>query len=342
MYDYSDYPQTVVEDLVRLRRRISASGLPEKTTDHNLIVGTWNLRAFGGIFEGWAENPRSPKRNLRALALIAEIIRRMDVIAIQEVKRETSGIRFLIDRFLGPNWGLILSDVSAGSGGNTERMAYLYDLRRVKPSGLAGEIVLPPSPQGDPQAQFDRSPYIVGFESGGEKFALMTAHIKYGEVPEDRLPELRAIADFSANEIRERSLSPESEERNLILLGDFNIDERVDNPLFQAFVSTGLFVPEQLWDLKTTFGTEPKFYDQIAWFRGENFSLKFSEHAGLIDYVGAIFKEMSPFLMSFRVSDHFPLWVEFTLDRSVEQMGQTLGLDDVQLAMPDPLSVVPN
>ncbi len=46
--------------------------------------------------------------------------------------------------------------------------------------------------------------------------------------------------------------------------------------------------------------------------------------------------------MSFRVSDHFPLWVEFQLDRSVEDMGATLGLDEIQLAMPDPLSVVPD
>ena len=42
---------------------------------------------------------------------------------------------------------------------------------------------------------------------------------------------------------------------------------------------------------------------------------------------------------SYRVSDHFPLWVEFTIDRSVEQMAQTLGLDP---AMPNPLSTVPD
>lgn len=342
MFSYSDYPRPVVEDIARLRRRITASGLPKKSTDRNLIIGTWNIRGFGSFFEGWGENPGSPKRNLRSMALIAEIIRGMDVIAIQEVKRETNGIRFLIDRFLGPNWGLILSDVSAGSGGNTERLAYLYDVRRVKPSGLAGEVVLPPSSVGDPQKQFDRTPYIVGFESGGEKFSLLTAHIKYGDVPEDRLPELRAIADFSAREIVSRSVSPKSEERNLILLGDFNIDQRGDNPLFQAFVSTGLFVPDQLLDMKTTFGSKPKFYDQIAWFRGQNFNLKFGERAGLVDFANAIYQEMSPFLMSFRMSDHFPLWVEFQLDRSVEEMGATLGLDEIQLAMPDPLSVVPD
>jgi len=43
--------------------------------------------------------------------------------------------------------------------------------------------------------------------------------------------------------------------------------------------------------------------------------------------------------MSFRVSDHFPLWVEFIVDRSTEHMARTLGLNP---AMPDPLSTVPD
>jgi hypothetical protein len=74
----------------------------------------------------------------------------------------------------------------------------------------------------------------------------------------------------------------------------------------------------------------------------ENFTLQYTDRAGCIDFAGAIFQEMSKFLMSFRVSDHFPLWVEFNIDRSVEQLGRALGLDEVQLAKPDPLSVVPD
>jgi hypothetical protein len=43
--------------------------------------------------------------------------------------------------------------------------------------------------------------------------------------------------------------------------------------------------------------------------------------------------------MSYRVSDHFPLWVEFTFERSKEQMAHTLGVDP---AMPDPFGAVPD
>ena len=97
------------------------------------------------------------------------------------------------------------------------------------------------------------------------------------------------------------------------MLGDFNIDKRGDNPLFQAFVSSGLVVPGALRDLKTTYGKEPKFYDQIAWFMG-NMDMDTSGRAGVIDFVDAVFKEMKTISMTFRVSDHFPLWAQLRIE----------------------------
>jgi endonuclease/exonuclease/phosphatase family metal-dependent hydrolase len=335
--NYADYPRPVVEDIVRLRRRIQRSGMPQKVTDQNLLIGTWNIRAFGRVFNGWGENPADPKRNLRALACIAEIVRCYDVIAIQEVKSDTSGVRRLVNDFLGADWGLILSDISAGSRGNYERLSFIYDKRRVQPSGLAGEIVLPPTDDGTPVQQFDRSPYIVGFQTAAERFALLTAHIKYGDAPADRLPEIESLAAFIASELRQRAKSG-GEENNLIVLGDFNIETRGDNPLFQAFVSTGLFVPAQLLNLKTTYDTRPKHYDQVAWFMGD-LSLQASGGAGVIDFAGAVLQELTLRQMSYRLSDHFPLWVEFSTDRSREQMANTLGVDP---AMPDPFASVPD
>jgi hypothetical protein len=336
--NYSEYTVPVVEDIARLRRRIEASGLPGKRTDSNLLIGTWNLRNLGAVYDHWEENPGSPKRNLRALACIAEVIHRFDVVAIQETRRDTTGIRTLVADFLGPDWGLILSDVTSGAEGNNERLAFVYDKRRVQPSGLAGEIVLPPLAEGEPARQFARTPYIVGFQAGREPFALLTAHIKYGDVPEDRLPELQSLAAHTAVEIRDRAKAAEAEEYNLIVLGDFNIDERGDNPLFQAFVSTGLVVPRPLWNLRTTTSAKPKYYDQIAWFMGD-LDLNFQDRAGVIDFAGAVYQELSLQQMSFRISDHFPVWIEFVTDRSSEQMAGTLGVNP---AMPDPLRTVPD
>jgi endonuclease/exonuclease/phosphatase family metal-dependent hydrolase len=272
---------------------------------------------------------------LRALACIVEIVRKFDVLAVQEVKRDTSGLRQLA-RWLGPDWGLILTDVHPGDEGNSERLAFLFDRRRVTPSGLAGEIVLPPTRDGNPSVQFARAPYMVGFQAGEDRFVLMTAHIKYGKIPPERLPELTALAGYIAREIVARATAGASEETNLIVLGDFNIDERGGNPLFQAFISTGLSVPPQLEHLQTTLGTKPKFYDQIAWFMGQ-LNMRFN-NAGVIHFGGATFPELSAMQVSHRISDHLPLWAEFIIDHSEEKLAVTLGVDP---AMPDPLSVVP-
>ena len=331
MLNFLDCPIIALEDTVRLHRRIDDSKLPQKLVDQNLLIGSWNIRSFGEVLNSWRDRPDNMRRNLRSLVYISEIIKRFDVIAIQEVKQDTSGIRLLQREFLGPDWGLIVSDVSAGARGNYERLAFIYDKRRVTPSGLAGEIVLPSESDENPSKQFDRTPYIVGFQAGEERFSLLTAHIRYGSNPEDRLDEIKSLSRFIATEIRDRATAG-GEEKNLIVLGDFNIDDRGDNPLFQAFVSTGLIVPEQLLNLKTTYSTKPKFYDQIAWFMG-NLDLLSNNRAGVINFAGAVYRDISLRKMSFLISDHFPIWVEFITDRSNEQIAQRLGIDP---AMPEP------
>ena len=72
------------------------------------------------------------------------LLRRFDVVAIQEIKRDTVAVRALVDEFLGPDWDLILTDVSAGSAGNTERLGFVFDRRRVKLSGLLAWIPIGP------------------------------------------------------------------------------------------------------------------------------------------------------------------------------------------------------
>ena len=163
---------------------------------------------------------------------------------------------------------------------------------------------------------------------------LLTAHIAHGHAGADR--RTRALFEYSA---RELPPAPWREQgNNLIVLGDFNIDDRGDNPLFQAFVSTGLVVPAQLLNLKTTYSTKPKYYDQIAWFMGD-LDLLTSEKAGVIDFAGAVYQELPLGQMAYRMSDHFPLWVEFLVDRSTERMARVLGVD---VAMPDPFAGVPD
>ena len=316
-------PEEVLADLARLRSALDEE-VPAKALDRNLLIGTWNIRAFGDLTEKWeSAEEDSPKRDLHSLLCIAEILSRFDVIALQEAKDNLKALRHLIHA-LGPNWGLSLTDVTEGAPGNAERMAFLFDTRRVQLSGLACEIVVPGEQLGPIgsdalQRQVARTPYAVSFRSGEKTFILVTLHVLYGEDEEERLPEIRAIAEWLAHWARDIN----SWDHNLIALGDFNIDRRGD-PLHDAFVSTGLGIPEDLQEVPRTIFSDPqkpelnKFYDQIAWFTGRNglpaLSLRYSS-GGFFDFTGAALasRELTKAELSWRISDHFPLWAEFSM-----------------------------
>jgi hypothetical protein len=150
-------------------------------------------------------------------------------------------------------------------------MAFVFDLRRVRPSGLAAELVVPIEtetslPEAGLQQQFARTPYAVSFQSQGATFTLVTLHAIWGSNAAERLPEIREIARWLADWAR----GVDEFGDNLLTLGDFNIDRQGD-PLYQAFVATGLTPAPEHVGLPRTLFDEPikqHFYDQIAWFTG--------------------------------------------------------------------------
>jgi hypothetical protein len=97
--------------------------VPAKHLDRNLLIGTWNIRALGGLTERWeTEGGDSPKRNLADARAIAQVLSRFDVVAVQEVRGDLKALRHVL-KALGPQWGFILTDVTQGDAGNNERLA---------------------------------------------------------------------------------------------------------------------------------------------------------------------------------------------------------------------------
>ena len=322
MPDTTDQPpQDIKNELDDLRVALDDK-IPPKILDRNLLIATWNLRAFGDLTEKWqSSEDDSPKRDLQSLLCIAEILSRFDVIALQEVRDNLKSLRHML-KALGPNWGFAMTDVTAGKRGNDERLAFLFDTRRVMLSGLACELVVPEEKLGNiaPDAlnkQFARTPYAVSFHSAGKTFILVTLHVFYGQQAQERVAELKAIAEWLAGWATEINTWG----HNMIVLGDFNIDRR-DDPLYQAFTSTGLTIPEDLNQVPRTIFSDPakpnldKYYDQIAWFTGQNglpaLSLQYSR-GGTFDFAKVALKSrnLTKQQLSWRISDHNPLWVEF-------------------------------
>lgn len=314
-------PAEVRDELAALRTALDLR-IPRKQLDKNLLIATWNIRSFASVTKKWlAGAGDSPKRDYRGLLAIREIVSRFDVIAIQEVKGDLRALRYLM-KALGEHWSFLMSDVTAGDAGNDERLAFVFDRRRIELSGMAGEIVIPPEwdvPESALREQFARTPYAVSFRSAGTTLILVTAHIKFGSHPDERRPEIAGIAEW----LYEWAGRANRWHHNLIALGDFNIDRKGD-PLFEALIERGLTVPASLIDLpRSIFAdadepTKSKYYDQIAWFHkpGSKRRLDMDPLAGgHFDFVPHVYKGagLDRTSVSWRLSDHYPLWVEFAL-----------------------------
>lgn len=114
-------------------------GLPERRDD-SVVLMSWNIRKFG-TFEEDGQSKKSPG----AFDLIARVCASADLVAIQEVQRDTSSLYVLRDRLRadGVPWDVVISDVtgmSPGYKGMAERHAVLYRADRVRRGDLASDL----------------------------------------------------------------------------------------------------------------------------------------------------------------------------------------------------------
>jgi endonuclease/exonuclease/phosphatase family metal-dependent hydrolase len=320
----NDPPPADVADQLRVLSGALDRVVPAKRPGANLLIGTWNVRGFDRLTPKWRSMAGdSPIRDLSNLLCIAEVVRRFDVIAVQEVRRSAQAFLAML-AVLGQGWAFLVTDVTRGRQGNNERLAFVFDRQRVRPSGLACELVVAAEDAGIPeptlQGQFARTPYAVSFAAERGVFTLVTLHVLYGQGPADRVAELQRIASWLAGWATEG----DAWGTNLIALGDFNIDRR-DDPLYQAFTSTGLRPPAGLHHVPRTIFDDPDpsappdhrhFYDQVAWFVDipsvPALTLGY-ENAGMFNFADGLIPATNTLQLSWRISDHFPLWVEFLL-----------------------------
>jgi len=265
--------------LMELRSALQKE-IPMRTLEETLLLATWNIRDF--------DKPAYGKRLDESFYYIAEIISHFDLVAIQEVYKDLTGLNRVMAT-LGPAWKFIFSDETMGPRGNDERLAFVYDSRKVEFGGLSGELVLPPIEDDEgkwhPVSQLFRSPMIVGFRSGWCRFMLAIVHILWGggiANPPQRIREIREVAQF----LKERTEDETAWARNLILLGDFNTFGN-DDETFQQILNAGFTVPKRLLDFRTN-AKRTRHYDQIA-FRTRPGSLEGTAQAGVFDYYKTVF-----------------------------------------------------
>ena len=268
------------ERLLAIRRTLAP--VRRRKSESSLLLATWNIRDFDSNKFGWGY--RLPE----SFYYIAEIISCFDLVAIQEVNRDLTALDKVL-AILGNEWDYIATDTTEGTGGNEERMAFLYNKEKVRFRRIAGEIVLPDGqlivsqkrmkakeeqPNVEPQTvemkqQFARSPFLVAFQSSWFRFSLCTVHIYYGEDSGPglarRIEEIKKLVGFFA--ARQDSSSKAEKDRlgsveNYILLGDFNVVSP-EHKTMAALKAEGFLVPPPIDGAKVR-KAGAHFYDQIA------------------------------------------------------------------------------
>lgn len=338
--------------LLRLKAALddAADGIPRRTLDETLLLATWNIREF--------ESAKYGPRAAEPLHYIAEIISRFDLVAIQEVRDDLSSMEAM-RKLLGWNWKLLITDETVDKQGNSERLAFLYDSRKVTFEGFAGQVVLP-SVKGAPVRQVARTPYEAAFRAGWFHFTLCTVHIIYGEDNPDspeRVAEIGSVAQFMADRAKSKYAWDRRDDgsNNTILLGDFNIYDPA-NKTFAALTAPGFVVPQQIQALPANVARN-KHYDQIAFLCPDIAENLPTIRAGVFNLYRHVYRstedvatagaadddepeyaavvpgydgEPTPAARhrryrdwrTYQMSDHLPLWVELKVDFGEEYLAK--------------------
>ncbi|HBK83013.1 MAG TPA: endonuclease [Flavobacterium sp.] len=226
-----------------------------------------------------------------AISYMAGVLKKFDIIAIQEVVAGYGGsqaVAKLADELnrMGGKWDYVVSEPTSSSPYKTERYAFLWKTSIVKKIGdswLEKKYHL----------EIEREPYYGTFEYQSKQITLANFHA----ITKSKQPE---------TEIKYFKYLPEQYPHlNLIFLGDFNCPQ--SHSVFNTIKKIGyesVFINQ-----KTSLKNECKNGNCLA-SEFDNIWINSSK-------IGIIQKQVIPFFTDFasikearEVSDHIPVWVE--------------------------------
>lgn len=258
---------------------------PVARTGPTIRVASFNIQVFG----------ESKLAKANVMAVLADTIRRFDVVAVQEVRATSQDVlpKFIAminskggtyDYVLGPRLGRTSSK---------EQYAFIYNRASVELHASSVYTV------EDPDDRLHREPLVAGFTVRGPPaaqaftFTLINIHTDPDEVKSemDALDDVyRAVRDDGQHE------------DDIILLGDLNTDDAHLGELGQMPYLAAAITKQP----SNTRGT--KLYDNIIFDRRA--TTEFTGRSGVLN----LMKEYNlPMAEALEVSDHFPVYAEFSV-----------------------------
>ena len=248
-------------------------------------IASFNIQVFG--------NTKASKPYV--MQELADIVNQFDVVAIQEVRSQ--------DEYLIPNFvqlvnrgGRRFDHVIGPRVGYTtvqEQYVFLYDTAKVEVDHQSVYTV------SDPDGLLHREPLVATFRTRGVDpdqaftFTLVNVHTD----PDLAAQEMDVLAEVY--KVVRRSSRGEDD---VILLGDFNVDDRNLGRLGQLPGMLPLIAG--VW----TNTRQTKQYDNLIIHQPS--TTEYAGRSGVFDFMR--FKNLS-LQQAIQVSDHFPVWAEFSI-----------------------------
>ncbi len=248
-------------------------------------IASFNIQVFG----------EKKLANQNVVNILSQVVRQFDIVAIQEVRSVQDDVlpRFLqainatgrhYDFIIGPRMGRSVSK---------EQYAFIFDTARIEVDRQSAYAV------GDPTSRMQRAPFVAHFRVRGPDpreaftFKLVDVHTE----PDATVQELNACADvFNA------VANDGSNEDDIILLGDLNVDDK-------HFENLGR-IPGITCAIsgKPTNTRQTKQYDNIV-FNSQK-TVEYTGRSGVYNLVKEFHLSLDDAIL---VSDHFPIWAEFSV-----------------------------
>ncbi len=252
-------------------------------------IAAFNIQIFG----------ESKRQKDYVMKVLVDIVREFDIVLIQEIRdaEEETAPHFLqwINQIEGPEYRFIRSE-RLGRTTSKEAYAYFYNSRNVEMIEDSDCVY------NDVSDVFEREPCIVSFRSGNFDFTLVGIHTK----PDDAYSEIGNLT-FVVSSI----LSESPDEKDIIVLGDFNADGRYfdeDDP------SNPFKASEFFWVITNEMDTMTKTdytYDRIVLVNA-TYSHEYVEHSARVLYFDEEYGLNNSTLV-LEVSDHYPIYAEFRI-----------------------------
>lgn len=245
---------------------------------------SWNLENFGkSKFDS-------------ELNFIANSIVDYDIIAIQEVVAGYGGAQAIaklvtILNQKGSKWDYTISNPTSGSSSHkTERYAFIWKTAKVK---LKGNAWL----EKKYQLEIEREPYFATFETNKKSFTLVNFHA----ITKKKQPE---------TEIKYFKFLPQQySDLKLVFMGDFNCPQ--SHSVFNPLKKMG-YLPV-LQNQKTTLKQQCRDTNCLA-SEFDNIFYPSQSVKHLNSGIISFHKKFNSLEEARKISDHIPIWFEFSLN----------------------------